>query len=375
MTDGAPASPVPADVVSALDYERHARARLPADIWAYLCGAGADGITRRWNREAFDRRALAGRVLADMVGAHTATTLFGLPLDFPVLIAPVAFQKLAHPEGEMASALGASACGAWMCVSCQASATLEEIATAAQTTLMFQLYMQQRRDDTLRLVRRAEEAGYKVLVVTVDAAVNGVRNEEQRAGFALPQHVRAVNLAGMPGPVSRAGPGESPVFRGLLDNAPTWSDIDWLRAQTSLPLVLKGILHPDDAARAAGCGADGIAVSNHGGRTLDTLPASLDALEAVAARIGGRLPLLLDGGVRRGTDVLKALALGASAVMVGQPVVHALAVAGPVGVVHLLAILRSELEAAMALTGCKSIGEIDRNILFNSDRPPRTGSF
>ena len=362
---GASASPVPADADSAFDYERHARAMLPADAWAYLCGAGADGITRRWNREAFDRRALAGRVLADMAGASTAATLFGLQLDCPVLIAPVAFQKLAHPDGELASVVGASACGAWMCVSCQASVALEEIAAAARTTLLFQLYMQQRREDTLRLVRRAEEAGYKALVVTVDAAVNGVRNEEQRAGFSLPPHVRAVNLAGMPGPVSRAGPGESPVFSGLLDNAPTWADIEWLRGETSLPLVLKGILHPDDAARAADCGADGIAVSNHGGRTLDTLPASLDALEAVAARIDGRVPLLLDGGVRRGTDVLKALALGASAVMVGQPVVHALAVAGPVGVVHLLTILRTELEAAMALTGCKNINGIDRSILFN----------
>lgn len=360
-----PASLVPPGVVSAFDYERHARARLPDDVWAYLAGAGADGITRRWNREAFDRLALAGRVLADMTGASTATTLFGLPLDCPILIAPVAFQKLAHPDGELATVLGASACGAWMCVSCQASVRLEEIAAASQTTLLFQLYMQRSRDDTLRLVRRAEEAGCKALVVTVDACVNGVRNDEQRAGFTLPPHVRAVNLDGMPGPASRAGPGESPVFRGLIDHAPTWADVEWLRGRTSLPLVLKGIVHPADAERALACGADGIAVSNHGGRALDTLPASIEALEGVAACVGGRAPLLLDGGVRRGTDVLKALALGASAVMVGQPVVHALAVAGAVGVVHLMTILRAELEAAMALTGRRNISGIDGSVLFD----------
>lgn len=363
MTDGSQHA-VPPDAVSAADYERHARTRLPADIWAYIAGAGADGLTQRWNREAFDTRRLAGRVLADMTGASTDSTLLGKALPAPILIAPVAHQKLVHPDGELATVLGASAISAWMTVSTLASAGIEEIAEAAQTTLWFQLYMQTTREATLKLVRRAEAAGYAALVVTVDAPVNGVRNIEQRAGFRLPAHVRAVNIEGVEGPVSRAGPGESPVFKGLLDRAPTWADFEWLRAETRLPILLKGIVHPDDAERAIAAGADGIVVSNHGGRTLDTLPASLDALEAVAARVDGRVPLLLDGGIRRGTDVLKALALGARAVMVGQPILHALAVAGPVGVIHLLTILRAELEAAMALVGCARIGDISRSVLW-----------
>ena len=357
-------SPIPPDVVSAFDYERHARARLPADVWAYISGAGADGITKRWNREAFDRLALSGRVLADMSGASTATELFGMPLDMPLIVAPAAFQMLVHPDGEGATVIGASAAKTWMTVSCQASVSLEEIAAASQTTLLFQLYMQQSRDDTLRLVRRAEAAGYKALMVTVDAPVNGVRNDEQRAGFRLPPHVRAVNLDGMPAPDSRAGPGESPVFKGLLDRAPSWADIEWLRSQTSLPLLLKGISHPDDAERAIACGVDGIVVSNHGGRTLDTLPARLDMLDRVAAQVQGRVPLIVDGGIRRGTDMLKALALGADAVMIGAPILHALAVGGAVGVLHLLTLLRAEFEVAMALTGCQRVGEITAEVVW-----------
>ncbi len=361
-------SPVPPDVVSVSDYERHARTLLPVDIWAYIAGAGADGLTQRWNRDAFDQLRLAGRVLADMTQASTASTLFGLPLPHPIIVAPVAYQKLAHPDGELATVLGASASATWMTISTLSSVSIEEIARNANTTVLFQLYMQPEREATLRLVRRAENAGCKALMVTVDAPVNGVRNVEQRAGFRLPPHVLPVNIEAASGPASRAGPGESPVFKGLLDTAPTWADIDWLRAQTSLPLLLKGIVRPADAERAIEAGLDGIVVSNHGGRTLDTLPASIDALRIVAARVAGRLPLLLDGGIRRGTDVLKSLALGASAVMVGQPIMHALAVAGPVGIIHLLTILRAEFEAAMALTGCSSIGAIDEAVLWESPR-------
>lgn len=361
---GGPGGPVPPDIVSAFDYERHARTRLPEDIWAYVAGAGGDGLTQSWNREAFDTLRLTGRVLADMEGASTATSLFGLPLGLPVLLAPVAYQKLVHPDGELAAVLGASAAGVWMCVSTLSSTRIEEIAQAAQTTLLFQLYMLQGREATLRLVRRAEAAGFRALMVTVDAPVNGVRNDEQRAGFRLPAGIGPVNLEDLPGPASRAGPGQSPVFMGLLDHAPIWADIEWLRAQTTLPLLVKGIVSPGDALRAIDAGADGIVVSNHGGRTLDTLPASLDALAAVAAKVDGRVPLLMDGGVRRGTDILKALALGVRAVMVGQPLMHALAVAGPVGVVHLLTILRAELETAMALTGCARIEAIGPDVLW-----------
>jgi 4-hydroxymandelate oxidase len=200
-------------------------------------------------------------------------------------------------------------------------------------------------------------------MVTVDAPVNGLRNEEQRAGFRLPEGIGAVNLKGMPGPVLRAGPGESPVFKGLLDAAPTWRDLEWLRGQTKLPLLVKGIMSHHDARLALDAGMDGIAVSNHGGRVLDTLPAAVEALPAIAGEIDGRVPVLLDGGIRRGTDILKAIALGANAVMIGQPILHGLAVAGPVGVAHVLNILRAELEVAMALTGRPRIAEIDRSVI------------
>ncbi len=357
-------SSVPPDVVALDDYERHARARLCEQTWAYVASGGADGLTLRWNREAFDAIRLEGRVLADMRGADTSLTFLGERLDFPILLAPVAFQKLVHPEGERASTLGASAAGAWLTVSTQASVTLEEIAQAATRPLMFQLYLQSDRGLTLELVRRAEAAGCRALVVTADASVNGVRNAEQRAGFRLPEGVSAVNLRPSHGPTSRAGPGESPVFKGLLDGAPTWDDIAWLRGETKLPILLKGIMSPDDALRAADLGADGVIVSNHGGRTLDTLPATIEALPRIAERLEGRVPILLDGGIRRGTDVLKALALGADAVMIGRPYLYALAVAGAVGVIHALAILRTELEVAMALTGRARLADIDRSVIW-----------
>lgn len=358
------ASVVPPGVVSLADYERLARERLPEGIWSYIAGAGADGLTRRWNREAFDGLRLEGRVFADMAGASTGTTLLGVDIDAPIILAPVAFQKLAHPDGELASVIGAGATGTVMTVSTQASVSIEDIAADAHAPLWLQLYMSSDRGFTQNLVRRAEAAGYRAIMVTADASVNGVRNDEQRAGFQLPPGIGAVNLLGAPVPSLRAGPGESPVFRGLLDLAPTWDNLAWLCAETALPVLVKGIVSPLDAEKACALGARGIVVSNHGGRTLDTLPASIEALPRIAERIAGRVPLILDGGVRRGTDILKAMALGASAVMVGQPVMHALAVAGATGVAHIIALLRAELEVAMALTGRSTIAAIDRTVLW-----------
>lgn len=358
------AGPIPPDAVALADYERHARARLPADVWAYVGGAGADGITRAANRAAFDALRLEGRVLADMRGAHTRLRLLGMDLDHPILVAPTAFHRLLHGEGELATVLGAGAVGSAMVVSCQASVALDRIAAAAHGPLWFQLYMQPRREDTLALVRRAEDAGCRALVVTADAAINGLRNEEARAGFRLPPGVEAVNLRGFAAPASRAGPGQSPVFLGLLDTAPRWSDIAWLKGETRLPVLVKGILSPRDVEPALAAGVDGLIVSNHGGRTLDTLPASIEALPRVAAAVAGRVPVLADGGIRRGTDVLKALALGADAVLTGLPVLCGLAVGGAAGVAHVLTILRTELEVAMTLTGCPTLADIGPGVIW-----------
>jgi 4-hydroxymandelate oxidase len=360
------APPIPPGIVALADYEPVARERMGENAWSYISGGSADELTLRANRDAFGRLRLQGRVLADMQGANTRLTLFGQDFDYPMLLAPLAFHQLVHPDGELATAFGAAAIRAGMVVSTQAGVTLERIAQQAKTPLWFQLYLQHDRNFTEALVRRAEAAGYRALVVTVDAPVS-LRNREQRAGFRLPAGIEAVNLRGMaPAPAPRPALHESEVFRGLLDGAPTWRDIAWLRGITRLPVLLKGIMAPADALRAVDEGIDGLVVSNHGGRALDTAPATIEALPRVAEAVAGRVPLLADGGIRRGSDVLKALALGARAVLIGRPYIHGLAVGGPVGVAHVMKILRTELEIAMALTGRASLDAIDRSVLWDA---------
>ncbi len=356
-------SRIPATVASAADYERLARERLGAAVFSYVAGGAEDEATLAANVAAFRTRALRARVLCDLAGGNTRLDLFGQSFAHPILLAPVAHQRLFHPDGECASALGAAASESGMVVSTQANATLEEIAGVSQAPLWFQLYVQPDRGFTRELVQRAAAAGYGAIVVTVDAPVAGRRNREQRAGFALPPGVEAVNLRGMPGPSLRESRGDGLFGSDMMAAAPTWRDLEWLRSLTTRPLLLKGVSDPEDARRALGEGIDGLVVSNHGGRTLDTQPASLDLLPAVIAALEGRIPVLLDGGVRRGSDVLKALALGARAVMIGRPYVYGLAAAGAIGVAHLVRILRAELEIAMALTGCATLDRIDSGVL------------
>jgi 4-hydroxymandelate oxidase len=291
-------------------------------------------------------------------------TLLGRTFEHPILLAPVAYQKMAHPEGERATMLGASAMKAGMIVSTQSTVLLEDLAREAQAPLWFQLYVQRDRALTQSLVARAEAAGFEAIVVTVDAPVLGPRNREQRSGFRLMPGVEAVNLRGQPAAATRhLAAGASVFTSGLLEVAPTWTDIAWLRSITRLPVLLKGIMSAEDAARAVQEGVAGIVVSNHGGRTLDTLPATLDVLPRIAAQVAGRVPILFDGGIRRGTDILKALALGASAVLVGRPYLYGLAAAGAPGVAHVINILRTELEFAMVLTGRATVAEIDAGVI------------
>ena len=348
-----------------MDYEPHARERMGENAWSFIATGTADELTLRANREAFEALKLESRALAEMSGAHTRLTLFGDSYEHPILLAPVAFHRLVHPDGELATAFGASAIRAGMVVSTSASVSLEHIARQASSPLWFQLYLQHDRTFTKALVQRAEQSGYRALVLTVDAPVT-LRNREQRAGFRLPPGIEAVNLRGMAPPhPPRAEPHESEVFRGLLDGAATWKDVAWLRSITRLPLLLKGIVSPADAARAIDEGVDGIVVSNHGGRALDTAPASIEALPRIADIVAGRVPILMDGGIRRGSDVLKALALGARAVMIGRPYIYGLAVGGPVGVAHVVKILRTELEIAMTLTGRPNLDSIDRSVIWD----------
>lgn len=358
---------IPPDVVAVADYEPLARERLSPAAWAYLNGGAADEITLRENRTAFERLRLNGRVLTDLSNGNTRVTLFGQTFPFPILLSAIAYQKLLHPDGELATVLGATAAKAGMVVSTQATVTLEEIARQAQTPLWFQLYVQPDRGFTRELVQRAESAGYTALVVTVDTPILGPRNRQQRAGFRLPPGIEPVNLRGLAPTGRRTFPGEADealIFNSLLDASVTWKDIGWLLSLTRLPVILKGIMTPSDAGRAVETGVAGIVVSNHGGRNLDTLPATIEVLPAIAEQVAGRVSLILDGGIRRGTDILKALALGANAVLVGRPYAHGLSAAGAIGVAHVVNILRAELEAAMALTGCANLAQIDRSVIW-----------
>jgi len=368
--------PVPPEVVTVGDYEHAAQQRLDDRTWAYLQGGAGDEITLNANLAAWRELSLWPRVLRNLVGGHTRITLLGREMAHPIFLAPVAFQQLAHSDGELASVHAAAAQGAGMVVSTQASMPLEVLADAVRADpfrgpLWFQLYLQYDRDFNLDLIRRAHAAGYEALVVTVDAPSSGVRDRERRSGFKMPPHVHAANLAGLPhrAAVSLAM-GQSPLFDGLLTHAPTWADIEWLVAASPLPVLLKGILHPEDALQAVGCGAAGVIVSNHGGRTLDTVVTTAAALPGIARAVDRQVPVLVDGGVRRGTDVLKALALGADAVLIGRPVVHALATAGAQGVAHVIRLLRDELEIAMALTGCATLADITPDVLFNPSGGP-----
>ena len=352
---------LPPGVVSLVHHEAHARTKLDDNAWAYFSGGAADENTLRANRQAWDGIRLSPRVLRDLTGGHTRTQLLGRTLAHPIFLAPVAFQRMAHADGELATAYAASMQQAGMVLSTQASIPLEAVAQAMASEpehgpLWFQLYFQPDRDFTRELVLRAERAGYEALVVTVDAPCSGVRDRERSADFRLPPGISAVNLAGMPPAATLyLDKRQSRMFDGLMSFAPTWTDIAWLRSITRLPILLKGIMHEDDARQARDAGAAGVIVSNHGGRTLDTLPPTPGILPPVRAAGGADYPLLGVGGIRRGTDILKAIALGANAILVGRPYVFGLANAGAMGVSHVLRLLRDELEIAMALCGCATL--------------------
>ncbi|MFD1711829.1 alpha-hydroxy-acid oxidizing protein [Ottowia sp. GY511] len=344
------------------DLASAARARLDPGVAAFFDGGAGDERTLRANAEAWQDMTLWPRVLKPLTGGHTRTTLAGCELAHPILVAPVAFQRLAHDQGEWASALAAAAQGAGYVLPTLSSVPMERVAEAvlpepARGPLWFQLYWQADRGVIRALLQRAEAAGYEAIVLTVDAPVQGMRDAERRTGFRLPAGISAVHLSDG-GRGTEAAHADAATFcAGVAASAPTWDDVLWLQAQTRLPVWLKGVLHPLDARQAQSLGVAGLIVSNHGGRTLDTAPATAQALARIAEAVGPALPLIVDGGIRRGTDVLKAVALGARAVMIGRPVVHALAVAGPVGVARLVRTLRDELEMAMALCGCRTLAD------------------
>lgn len=352
--------PLPAGLANLRDHEACARERLDPAAWAYISGAAGEGLTCAGNRAAWDRMQLLPRVLRPLAEGHTRVELLGRTLAHPILLAPVAYQRLAHPDGEIASAHAAAAQQAGMVVSTQASVRMEDVARAVRAEpdrgpLWFQLYFQPDRGITEDLVVRAQAAGYEALVVTVDAPVHG-----GRSGFRLPPGITAASLEGYSTPPQE--PAQDAFAR--MAHAPTWDDIEWLLGIARMPVVLKGILHPEDARRAVRMGVSAVVVSNHAGRTLDGAVASAAVLPQVVAAVGGDVAVLVDGGIRTGTDILKASALGARAVLVGQPLMWGLACAGAVGVAHVLRLLRDELAIAMALCGCASLAEAGPGLLL-----------
>lgn len=358
------AAPGPTELFDVPDFERAAKAQMSPMAWDYLTGAAADELTLRWNHEAYERLRLKPRVLIDVSKIDTRVQLLGRELPFPILLAPAAYHRLFHPEGELGVARGAGAINATMVVSTTATTTIEDIAAVATGPLWFQLYVQSDRGFTRELVRRAEAAGCQALVITVDTPVLGPRYRELRGKFSLPPGIERANLKGLAAATGSHRPTEQSMYSAMLDPTVTWRDIDWLRSLTKLPVLLKGILNPEDADRAAQAGVAGILVSNHGARNLDTAPATIDALPLVVAKVAGRVPVLVDGGIRRGTDILKALALGANAVLIGRPYLFGLAAQGAPGVTRVVNILRRELEMAMALTGRTNIASIDASVIW-----------
>jgi 4-hydroxymandelate oxidase len=353
------------EAFSLREMEREAQRRLDPAVYDYIAGGADDEITLRANEAAFAHINLVPHVLRGAGRPESQTTILGHRISLPVLIGPTAFHRLAHPEGECATARAAAAAGTVMIVSMASTVAIEEVAAAVRNAgsrecnLWFQLYLQPDLGFTQSLIRRAEDAGCSALVVTVDSPTCGQKNRDLRNGFNdLPAGMCCENLRE---PMNGNGRGKARpiVFSPEL----SWKDIAWLRGVTELKIVLKGIVHPEDAKLAIRHGADAVLVSNHGGRQLDSVPATIDLLPAIVGAVDGQIPLLLDGGIRRGTDVVKALALGAKAVAIGRPVLWGLALAGEVGVTRVLEMLRSELDRVLTLCGCGSVLDLTPDLL------------
>ena len=352
--------------INMAEWERAAKACLSPMAEAYFSGGARDEITLRENNLAWARIWLHFKVLVDVSERTTATTVLGQPISLPIIAAPTAFHRLAHQAGERASAKAVSESGSIFIASTLATTTMEDIALAAAGPKWFQLYVYRDREITRSLVQRAEAAGYKALVLTVDASEIGTREKDVRLAFRLPDGMKMANLVGHLADEMQASESDSALssyVRSQLDQSLTWSDVDWLAQQTNLPIIIKGIVRADDAQRAVDHGARAVVVSNHGGRQLDTAPPTALVLSSIVEQVGQDCEVIVDGGVRRGTDVIKALAMGARAVLIGRPIIWGLAVNGQAGVESVFACLKAELLEAMALCGCENIEAITRDLI------------
>jgi L-lactate dehydrogenase (cytochrome) len=375
------------------DLRRLARRRLPRAVFDFVEGGAGDEQTVVRNRAAFERLLFQPKVLVDVSKREQATVVFGNRIETPVLLSPTGMAGLCWPKGEVAAARAAHEAGTIYTLSTHSSCSIEEVAAGSPGPLWFQLYVWQNRDLTRSFVERARAAGYRALLLTVDVPVISRRERDLRNGFTVPPRLTArnvldtvrrvgwirrvlfgprltlANLVGAPGAprtdiVTLAG-----VANRQVDPSIAWGDLVWFRSLWSGPLLLKGVLTAADARRAAEHGVDGLVVSNHGGRQLDGVPATIEALPEIVDAVGGRIDVLLDGGVRRGADVVRALALGARAVMVGRPYLYGLAAGGPAGVRHAIETLAREVDQVLALVGVPRVGDLDRTIVRRADGP------
>jgi len=346
------------------DFEPVAQAILPRGVIDYIAGGAEDEATLRANREAFARYRFRFKILASADQPDLTSALLGQRFRMPVHLAPTALHRMAHGDGEAASYQAASDAGVAFCVSTLSSVSIEEVAAAAKGVRWFQLYMHPERAVSASFVERAVDAGYGAILLTVDLPIAGRRERDIRNNFSMPDGVAYMNLLGRPGTATAEGPDPfAQMVNAQINPSLGWDDLEWLVAKTSLPVMVKGLVRADDARHAVEVGARGLIVSNHGGRQLDYAVASLDALAEVVEAVGNDVPVLMDGGVRRGTDVLKALCLGASGVLIGRPYLYALAVGGADGVRRMLAMLRDEIEVSMTLLGVKKLGELSRDLV------------
>ena len=335
-------------LVNLSDFEKMAATKMSKLAYEYVASGAADEVTLGWNRQAFDNIKLNPSVLIDTSQLDTSISLFGQKMAHPILVAPTAYHKIMHPEGEVATARGAGMASTTYIISSYTTTPLEEIAQAATHPLWFQMYVRDDREKTKEIIQKAESLGCKALIITVDTPVAGVRNREQRINFKLPETLHGPYIL------------DQPIQRKPL----TWADMAWILSFAKIPVLLKGILNSEDAEKAIQIGAAGIVVSNHGGRNLDTVPATIEALPRIADKVNKRIPILMDGGIRRGTDIIKAIALGANAVLIGKSICFGLGCGGAEGVAKVLEILKTEFEMAMALTGRATIGSIDSSVIW-----------
>ncbi|KHG00838.1 Peroxisomal [Gossypium arboreum] len=359
-------------ITNVSEYEVIAKEKLPKMVYDYYASGAEDQWTLKENRNAFSRILFRPRILIDVSKINMMTTILGFRISMPIMVAPTAMQKMAHPEGECATARAASDAGTIMTLSTYANSSVEEVASTRSGIRFFQLYVHKDRNLVAQLVRRAERAGFKAIALTADTPRLGRREADIKNRFNLPPYLTLNNFEGLDlGKIDKTDDsGLASYAANQIDQSLSWKDVKWLQTITSLPILVKGVLTAEDTKLAIEAGAAGIIVSNHGARQLDYVPATIMALEEVVKAAQGKVPVFLDGGVRRGTDVFKALALGASGVFIGRPVVFALAVDGEAGVRKVLQMLHDELELTMALSGCRSLKEITRNhVVADWDHP------